>query len=398
MTHSVPNGLSINGPATVTIQPCAIVSLGANATINVNAGASLLAAGTGPGGSISFVRANAAQPWGILRGTSNTSLIDLSWTTLQGGGAFGGGYANSAIAAVGNGYFVAPVPTVRVNNVTIDSPQGGGVYFDSGGEFTSDSTGLTVQGAPGYVLSMGMMALGSVPQGSYASASNALPMVNVVGTFNATVDTTVHKYLPVRIQSGGFTVAPAAGNTNPVTFTVEAGARLLFPKANATSPGARVIFGSNGNAPSNVVGVLKALGTAADPIVFTSGEAAPAPGDWVGLWLDTGTGSQLDHVVIEYAGADSSIASANCKPAGTRDNGGLLVGDFSTQYVPPANLLTNSTIRSSAGYGIVAMWQATVNNAPDLTAGNVFTGNASCAQTFNSLSSGSCPSLGCTAP
>ncbi len=48
MTHSVPNGLSINGPATVTIQPCAIVSLGANATINVNAGASLVAAGTGP--------------------------------------------------------------------------------------------------------------------------------------------------------------------------------------------------------------------------------------------------------------------------------------------------------------------------------------------------------------
>ncbi len=215
VTHAVPNGLSINGPATVTIQPCAIVSLGANATINVNAGASLVSAGTGPGGSISFVRANAAQPWGILRGTSNTSLIDLSWTTLQGGGAFGGLYANSAIAAVGNGYFVAPVPTVRVNNVTIDSPQGGGVYFDAGGAFLSGSTGLTVQGAPGYVLSMGMMALGSVPQGSYASASNALPMVNVVGTFNVTVDTTVHKYLPVRIQSGGIHRRAGSGQHEP---------------------------------------------------------------------------------------------------------------------------------------------------------------------------------------
>ncbi len=180
---------------------------------------------------------------------------------------------------------------------------------------------------------------------------------------------------------------------------MEAGARLLFPKANATSPGARVIFGSNGNAPNNVVGVLIALGTAADPIVFTSGEAAPAPGDWVGLWLDTGTGSQLDHVVIEYAGADSGIASANCKPAGTRDDGGLLVGDFSTQYVPPANLLTNSTIRvQRRATASSRCGRATVNNAPDLTASNVFTGNAFCAQTFNSLSSGSCPSLGCTAP
>ena len=398
VTHSVPNGFSINGPATVTIQPCAIVSLGASATINVNAGASLVAAGTGPGGSISFVRANPSQPWGILRGTSPTSLIDLSWTTLQGGGAFGGGYANSAIAAVGNGYFVAPVSTVRVKNVTIDSPQGGGVYFDAGGAFTSDSTGLTVQGAPDYVLSMGMMALGSVPPGNYASASNVRPMVNVVGTFNVTVDTTVHKYLPVRIQSGGFSIAPAAGNTTPVTLTVEPGARLLFPKANPSTPGARVVFGTNGNSPNNAVGVLNAQGTAADPIVFTSGEAAPAPGDWVGLWLDTGTGSRLDHVVIEYAGAPSGIVSANCKPNGTHDYGGLLVGDFGTQYVPPANLLTNSTIRFSAGFGIVAMWQTTVNDTPDLTATNVFPGNALCAQTFNALSAGVCPSLGCTAP
>ena len=396
VTHSVPGSISINGPATVTIQPCAIVSLAANATITVNAGASLVAAGTGPGGSISFVRANSTQPWGILRGTSATSLIDLSWTTLQGGGAFGGQYGNPAIAAVGNGYFVAPVATVRVNNVVLDSPQGGGVYFDAGGMFTADSTGLTVQGAPGYVLSMGMMSLGSVPAGSYASPSNALPMVNVVGTFNVTVDTTIHNYLPVRIQSGGFTVAPAAGNTTPVTLTVEPGARVLFPKASATTPGARVIFGTNGNPPNNLVGVLNAQGTAAQPIVFTSGEAAPAPGDWVGLWLDTAVGSRLDHVVIEYAGAPSGISAANCKPA-PPDNAGLFVGDFSNQYVPPANLLTNSTIRFSAGYGIDAIWQTTANNTPDLSATNTFTGNALCAQTFNSVS-GVCPSLGCTAP
>ena len=60
-------------------------------------------------------------------------------------------------------------------------------------------------------------------------------------------------------------------------------------------------------------------------------------------------------------------------------------------------ILTNSTIRASAGFGIVAMWQSTVNNAPDLTATNIFTGNALCAQTFNTAS-GVCPSLGCTAP
>ena len=42
--------------------------------------------------------------------------------------------------------------------------------------------------------------------------------------------------------------------------------------------------------------------TAAKPIVFTSGEATPAAGDWVGIWLNTATGSRLDFVEISYAG------------------------------------------------------------------------------------------------
>jgi hypothetical protein len=285
-----------------------------------------------------------------------------------------------------------------VKNVTIDTPQGGGVYFDAGGAFTADSTNLTVQSAPDYVLSMGMMALGTVPQGSYASASNARPMVNVVGTFNVTIDTTIHPYLPVRIQTAGFSVRPSGTNTTPVKLTVEAGSRLLFPKANATTPGALVTFGSNGNSPNNVVGILLAQGTATSPILFTSGEAAPAPGDWVGLWLDTATGSQLDHVVVEYAGGVNGISSANCKDPATQDQGGLLVGDFDTQYVPPANLLTNSTVRFNAGYGIVAMWLTGASNTPNLTAGNSFTGNALCAQSFNASTSGCGGVFGCTAP
>jgi len=398
-THSVPNSISISGPATVTIQPCAIVSLGAGTIVNVNAGASLVAAGTGPGGAISFVRSNSAQSWGSLRATSATSLVDLSWSTLQGGGSNGGSYSNSAIVGVGAGYAAAPpAGNVRVQNVTIDSPLGGGVYFDAGGAFTSDSSGLTVQGAQDYVLSMGSMALSTVPQGSYASASNTLPMVNVVGTFNVTTDTTIHPYLPVRIQTAGFSVRPSGTATAPVTLTVEAGSRVLFPKANATTPGALVTFGSNGNSPNNVVGVLLAQGTATAPILFGSGEAAPAPGDWVGLWLDTATGSQLDHVVVEYAGGVNGISSANCKDPATQDQGGLLVGDFEVQYVPPANLLTNSTIRSSAGYGIVAMWLTGASNTPDLTATNTFPGNALCAQSFNAATSGCGGVFGCTAP
>jgi len=70
------------------------------------------------------------------------------------------------------------------------------------------------------------------------------------------------------------------------------------------------------------------------------------------------------------------------------------VWDFEAQYIPPPNLLTNSTIRFSAGYGIIAMWLSSVtNNTPDLTATNGFTSNALCAQSFNAVTGG-CPSTG----
>ena len=156
-------------------------------------------------------------------------------------------------------------------------------------------------------------------------------------------------------------------------------------------------FGTIGGTPSRV-GVLNAVGTAAKPITFTSAEANPAPGDWIGLWLSTATGSRLDDVNVEYAGAPSGLVSGICKPTDTRDNAALPVGNFEDTYVPPADLVTHSRIANSAAYGINAMWRAPTFNAPHLTAHNVFQNNAQCRQTFNRTTTGSCPAGGgCTA-
>jgi hypothetical protein len=66
--------------------------------------------------------------------------------------------------------------------------------------------------------------------------------------------------------------------------------------------------------------------------------------------------------------------------------------------VPPANLITNSRITNSAGFGINAMWQATTVADPNLTAGNIFQNNALCRQSYNALTVGVCPpNGGCTA-
>jgi hypothetical protein len=161
-----------------------------------------------------------------------------------------------------------------------------------------------------------------------------------------------------------------------------------------------VTFGTNGNEPNNRVGILYAVGTATKRIVFTSGEVTPAPGDWKGIWLDTATGSKLTYVDINYAGAPNGITSNNCRPQGTEDQAALIVGDFSAQYVPPSNLMTNSRITNSAYHAINAMWLADTVSAPDLTATNTFTNIAVCRQTFNGLlPPNSCPAAGgCTAP
>lgn len=398
VTHAVPNDIAITGVAVLTISPCAIVSMGANASITVNGSATLLVAGSGPSGQVFFKRANASQAWGILRGGSATALLDLRYAQIDGAGSFGGQYRNPAIAIIGPGYGAAPVATLRVDHVTIEAPQGTGVYIDTNGAFTTDSQQLVVHAANDYPLVMTMMSLGSIPTGTYTG--NLVDEVLVNGpNANVFANMTIHKRgIPVRIKTQGLTVAPSVNNGDIVTLTIEPGVTLKFPKVSAGQSGARVSFGGNGNSPNNPTGVLNAMGTAADPIVFTSGEAVPAPGDWIGLWLDTATNSRLDHVEISYAGAASGISSANCKTTGTPDDAALIVGDFETQYVPPSNLLTNSHIHHSAGHGIDAIWPNSSHNSPDLTATNTIDNVAFCRQTYNAVTPpATCPAQrGCT--
>jgi hypothetical protein len=400
VTHVVPNNITIGSNAVVTVQACAIVALAQGATINVGNNAHFVAAGASATRFVLFKRNNAAQAWGTIRGTSPTSLIDLTWTTLQGGGNFGS-MSDPTIAAFGNGYSSLPVPVLRVNNVTIQGSQGVGVYLDANAGFTTDSQLLTITGAGGRPFNTTMMSLGTVPVGSYTG--NAADEVLILGpNANVFASITIQDLgIPIRIAYTGMSVAPFGGATAPVTLTLKPGVILKFPRVGIPSaPGARVSFGTNGNSPNNLVGVLNAVGTAAKPIVFTSGEITPAPGDWIGLWLNTATGSRLDFVEINYAGAASGLQSTNCRLANTPDNAALVVGDFETQYVPPSNLITNSKITNSAGYGIDAIWQASVFNSVDLTGTNTFTANARCKQTYNGLiPPGVCPiGGGCTAP
>jgi hypothetical protein len=82
-------------------------------------------------------------------------------------------------------------------------------------------------------------------------------------------------------QSEGDVVVPIG-----VTLTIEAGVRIEFGSGHDLQ----------------VYGELALQGTAANPVVFTSGQAAPARGDWGSIQLyNTQVVHNWSHVVIEYA-------------------------------------------------------------------------------------------------
>ncbi len=168
--------------------------------------------------------------------------------------------------------------------------------------------------------------------------------------------------------------ASAGGLT---TWTIESGATLAF------AAGSRIVI----DAPTTddaATGAIVATG-----VTFTSAAAAPAAGDWVGL-VFRGTpnrANQISNAHVEYAGASSQSSSYGCPsplaPSFANDGAIVIVGGR-----PAASFVTQTTITSSAGDGIVRGW---TGDELDFTATNTFTGVARCNQTFPRPTVGACP-------
>ncbi len=94
-----------------------------------------------------------------------------------------------------------------------------------------------------------------------------------------------------------------------VTLTIEAGVTVLF------NPGTGLAIGKPyySNDPSNdwgYYGALSVQGTAESPVIFSSNEIHPAPGDWKGLnFVDHAKDAEsiVNHAVIEYGGDVLSV-------------------------------------------------------------------------------------------
>jgi len=128
---------------------------------------------------------------------------------------------------------------------------------------------------------------------------------------------------------------------NSVTLTVDPGVEVRF----------------DGNHALIVRGTLDAEGTASQPIVFTSNQAEPAPGDWAFLdFRSDSTASVVRHAVVEYGGNETR-AGWYCVAGAVCVNTDSLA-------------LDQSTVQHSATRGLV------LSQSDAMVTGNAFHANA----------------------
>jgi hypothetical protein len=237
-------------------------------------------------------------------------------------------------------YTGGPAPAPPLKNVTIRNTIGGGIAMTYGGRPGPGSTNLTITGVNGMPVFIHQSPVSSIPSGHYTGNVRDFIWINQL---DIRQNETWPKFdVPYFIYNW----ASVGDSATDPTLTIEPGVTVISAAA------ASIRVGEAGP------GAIHAVGTAAEPITFT-GESN-SPGGWTGIvvWFQADSSTVFDHVIVDNAGTPANV------------QGGFL---FYTDIGP---IIRNSTIRNSAGCGVII-----VNGPPwstDFTApalGNTFSNN-----------------------
>lgn len=378
--HVLDASTTIPAGRTITLEPCAVVRIAAGAGILVQG--SLVANGAA-GKPVTIERAGSAA-WTSIE-TRKGAELRLSYTTVEGGGGSGGGRPTQfGMIDVRGDQESAPQPIFFADHVTVKGSESLGIWMREGGAFADGSQELTVTGGATFPMLVWGNAAGTIPSGRYTG--NAIDEIFLPangGRDDIVADTTFEsRGVPYRIggETGGTMLKVGAKGVVPL-LTIAPGVTLRFAKQ------ARLLVAQE---TDQAIGALRAEGTADAPIVFTSAEATPAPGDWVGV-LFGGAPDPRDAIAnarIEYAGGASQVSSYGCpSPLGSDFGNEGAVVIFGGK--PSKAFVTSTRIEHSAADGIVRGWTGA---EVDFAASNTFTDVARCNQTFPKPDAGGqCP-------
>lgn len=357
--HILPYDTSIY--AKLTLEPCAEVRIGAGRTISVNAKGSIVGDGT-PANRILIAAQDEAKGWARISAVGGT--VHLAYATIQGGGDPQNTrpvLAGMLYGQVG-GAPLAPTDPFSLQHVTLKDSKSNGVLLTGDARFSDDSTDLVVTGSANYPIGIFPRMAGSVPPGTYTgNATDEILFPGSGGTEVIVADQTFHDrgvpyHVGIDSTSGELRVGASSTSVPLATLTIEPGVTIRFKKGGYFE--VEVFSGTN-----PATGALIAKGTADKPILFTSGETTPAPGDWVGVSFGSATNPKtvLDHVEVQYAGLTTTGGSLSCAL-------GLATAAISIFGQPGNAFITNSKVAHSTA-GINSGWRGT---QIDFTATNTF--------------------------
>ena len=377
--HIVRFDIGISAP--VTIDPCAVVRIAKGATITVNPGGSLIAAGA-LGRPVSFEANVPGQAWSSIRNLGG--ILSLNHAVLTGGGDPLN--TNPAFAGALHMQSSGPGGSFHVDDVEIAGSLSQGVYINGSIGFDATSLNLRVHGSVGYPVHVYARVIGSVPSGTYTG--NGHDAIAIAGAGGPVVDNqTMHnRGVPYHVGSG-----PDSGRMDinsqvagqVAVLTIEPGVTVQFPPGGTFNV-------DPGSGTSAAKGALIAIGGAAadQKIVFTSDQGlASKAGDWLGIGF-SGTvdpRSVMQNVRVEFAGGASFTGGNSCPYPG------IVINDAAIRIFgpPQTQFITNTEILSSARFGIDRGWRADLQ--PDFLPTNTFTAVATCKQTTPRTFNGVCP-------
>jgi hypothetical protein len=368
----------------VTIEPCAeVLVVGGHSLLVRNAG-ELVALGTASK-RIHIGAKDASAPWGQIQ--SYGKPLSFAYTTLDGGGLPGNTalYNQGTINVQGDAQLPTQ-PLLSVDHVRVEGSASTGVVLRDGAGFAAGSAALVVKGAASFPLNVWARSLSGIPDGAYTgNGIDQILIPTTSGNETITEDTTIHErgvpYLVGHATSAGDLRVDVPQGKTPVTLTIEPGVTLRFKKGGTLQIGV-----ASSTTPAR--GSLVAVGTAEKKIVFTSDEAAPAAGDWLGVSfgdIPTAT-NRLDNVRVEHAGGASVSGSGSCPDnAELMNNAAIRIKGW-----PTTQFITNTTILGSATNGIDRGWRDDREKI-DFLSSITFTGVALCNETYPPNAANVCP-------
>ena len=384
--HILSSNTTING--TVTIQPCAEVLIAAGSSVSVSATGKFIADGL-VNKPIHIGPSVAGKPFAQIR-TVNGGTIHMSYVSIDGGGDPSNilPYLTGTLDLQGADQTQPSQPTLFANHVLVRDSRSNGIVLRDGAGFAPGSSDLTVTGSLQFPVSIWSRAVGTLPSGKYTGNTTDEILLPGTASYEGVAEsTTMHdRGVPYRVghptSFGTLRVDVLPNVKTPVVLTIEPGVVLRFKKG-----GMMTVTAGVGTTPA--LGSLVAVGTAAKPIIFTSADDAPAPGDWLGIWygLLPSAINKIDFARIEYAGGTSSSGSDACNvpPIGQQNDAAIRIFGVPAQ----GQFVTNTTIVSSAVHGIDRGWRNDFK--PTFLPTNTFTSIARCTETYPRDTNGACP-------